>query len=187
MTSGAEVRRELSGTPWEEATGSAGAVAVGGLVLVSGRMPVPEEGAVAGAGEPYEQTAGALRDAVAALEPFGLAAEDVVRTRVYLSHARDADEAGRAHREVLGHVRPALTMVVVAGFTDSRVLVEVEIEAHAGGRDARVHTAPAASDAADSDQSDQHTQPDQPAAASDPAGPADAADPAAPGEPGAPA
>jgi hypothetical protein len=112
-------------------------------------MPVPEEGWVGGSDEPYAQTAGALREAVAALEPFGLAAEDVVRTRVYLSHARDADEAGRAHREVLGHVRPALTMVVVAGFTDSRALVEVEIEAYAGGRDAEVHTAPAGSAQAD--------------------------------------
>jgi enamine deaminase RidA (YjgF/YER057c/UK114 family) len=184
MTSRPEVRRELSGTPWEEATGSAGAVAVGGLVLVSGRMPVYEEGAVAGAGEPYGQTSSALRQAVAALAPFGLAADDVVRTRIYLSHARDADEAGRAHRDLLGHVRPALTMVVVAGFTDSRVQVEVEIEAHAGGRDAGVSTPPATPATEHA-----HEQaPDEPAgrpAAARAQQPAPA--PAEPGEPGAPA
>jgi enamine deaminase RidA (YjgF/YER057c/UK114 family) len=51
---------------------------------------------------------------------------------MYLSHGRDVEEVGRAHRELFAQVRPATTMVVVAGFTDSRVLVEVELEAYRG-------------------------------------------------------
>ncbi|MGW5354891.1 Rid family hydrolase [Streptomyces sp. NPDC004031] len=128
MTPNPAVRREQSGDPLEEAYGFAHAVAAGDRVLVSGTLPVVD-GEVRGEGSPYEQALLALRNALAALEPFGLGADSVVRTRLYLSHARDADDVGRAHAEVLGAVRPAATMLVVAGFTDSRVLVEVEIEA----------------------------------------------------------
>lgn len=122
------VRREQSDSPLEETIGFARAVAAGDRVLVSGTMPLVD-GAVRGEGSPYEQTLLAFGNALAALEPFGLAPDSVIRTRMYLSHARDADDVGRAHRELFGAVRPAATMVVVAGFTDSRVLVEVELEA----------------------------------------------------------
>ncbi|NUS12688.1 MAG: RidA family protein [Streptomyces sp.] len=131
MTPEPAVRREQSGSPLEEAYGFAHAVAAGDRVLVAGTMPVAD-GEVRGEGSPYEQALLAFRNALAAIEPFGLGPDSVVRTRMYLSHARDADDVGRAHAELFGAVRPAATMVVVAGFTDSRVLVEVEIEAFRG-------------------------------------------------------
>lgn len=45
---------------------------------------------------------------------------------------RDVDAVSRAHKEIFGAVRPAVTLVVVSGFMDSRVLVEVEVEAYRG-------------------------------------------------------
>ncbi|MEV6009277.1 RidA family protein [Streptomyces sp. NPDC051976] len=131
MTETPAVRRDQSDSPLEETIGFARAVAAGDRVLVSGTMPLVG-GAVRGEGSPYEQTLLAFRNALAALEPFGLGPDSVIRTRMYLSHARDADDVGRAHKELFGAVRPAATMVVVAGFVDSRVLVEVEIEAFRG-------------------------------------------------------
>jgi enamine deaminase RidA (YjgF/YER057c/UK114 family) len=132
MTETPTVRRTQTSSPWEEAIGSARAVAAGDRVIVAGIMPATAGGAVPGDGEPYQQALSAFRSALGALEPFGLDARSVIRTRMYLSHARDGDEVGRAHRELFGDVRPAATMVVVAGFVDSRVLVEVEIEAYQG-------------------------------------------------------
>jgi enamine deaminase RidA (YjgF/YER057c/UK114 family) len=129
MTPSPEVRRERSDSPWEEAIGTAQAVAAGDRVIVGGTKPAP--GGV-GEDEPYQQTLSAFGRALEALEPFGLGADSVIRTRIYLSHARDADEVGRAHRELFGDTRPVTTMVLVAGFVDSRVLVEVEIEAYRG-------------------------------------------------------
>lgn len=122
------VRREQSGSAPEETIGYASAVAAGDRVLVSGTKPFTE-GVVGGEGSPYEQALLAYRNALAALEPFGLGADSVIRTRTYLGHTRDAEDVGRAHREVFGAVRPAATMVVVGGFTEPGVLVEVEIEA----------------------------------------------------------
>lgn len=123
------VERVHTEDPWEEALGSARAVAAGDRVLVAGTPP-PTAGAAAG--DPYEQAKAALTRALAALEPFGLGAQSVVRTRLYLSHARDGDEVARAHQELFGAVRPVTTLVVVSGFVDSRVLVEAELEAHRG-------------------------------------------------------
>jgi enamine deaminase RidA (YjgF/YER057c/UK114 family) len=131
MTETPAVRRTQTESPWEETIGFARAVAAGDRVLVSGTMPLIG-GMVRGEGSPYDQTILAFRNALAALEPFGLGADSVIRTRMYLSHARDAEDVGRAHWELFDSVRPAATMVVVAGFIDSRVLVEVEIEAFRG-------------------------------------------------------
>ncbi|MEU1814274.1 RidA family protein [Streptomyces roseifaciens] len=125
------VQRVQSDSPWEEAFGCARAVAAGDRVLVSGTMPFT--GAVLnGEGDPYEQARSAFGNALAALERFGLGPGAVVRTRMYLTHARDVDEVGRAHKELFDAVRPAATLVVVSGFVDSRVLVEVELEAYRG-------------------------------------------------------
>ncbi|MBW1604040.1 RidA family protein [Streptomyces sp. JJ66] len=113
---------------WEETIGSARAVAAGDRVFVAGTMPFAE-GAVEGEGDPYTQARAAFGHALAELARFGLGAESVVRTRMYLAHARDVEAVGRAHAELFGAVRPAATLVVVSGFADSRVLVEVEVEA----------------------------------------------------------
>jgi enamine deaminase RidA (YjgF/YER057c/UK114 family) len=116
-------------TPWEDSIGFARAVAAGDRVLVAGTMPLVG-GVLHGEGDPYEQTRVAFTNALAALKPFGLGAASVLRTRMYLTHARDVDAVGRAHKELFDEVRPAATLVVVSGFVDSRVLVEVELEAY---------------------------------------------------------
>jgi enamine deaminase RidA (YjgF/YER057c/UK114 family) len=65
-----------------------------------------------------------------------------VRTRMYLTDRADAGAVGAAHAEVFAQVRPAATMIVVAGLLDPRWKVEVEAEAlierdAAGARDSR--------------------------------------------------
>ncbi|QLE71649.1 RidA family protein [Streptomyces rectiverticillatus] len=125
------VQRVQSDSPWEEAFGCARAVAAGDRVLVAGTMPFTGT-VLNGEGDPYEQARSAFGNALAALERFGLGPEAVVRTRMYLTHARDVDAVGRAHKELFDAVRPAATLVVVSGFVDSRVLVEVELEAYRG-------------------------------------------------------
>lgn len=131
----AVVRRVFSGAPWEDAFGYARAVELpNGLVLVSGCTSVVN-GEVAHV-SPYEQAVNAFRVALDALARLGLGAAEVVRTRMYLSHARDVEDVGRAHRELFGEVRPAASMLVVSGFVDPRLVVEVEVEAYRGAGEA---------------------------------------------------
>lgn len=122
------IERVRTDSPWEEKIGFARAVAAGDRVLVAGTMPLVD-GVLQGEGDPYVQTRVAFTNALEALTPFGLGAEAVLRTRMYLTHLRDVDAAGRAHRELFAAMPPASTLVVVSGFVDSRVLVEVELEA----------------------------------------------------------
>jgi enamine deaminase RidA (YjgF/YER057c/UK114 family) len=130
MTSEA-VRRVQSGSPWEESFGFARAVAAGDRVLVGGTTAF--KGSVLhGEGDPYEQAKVAFTSALEAIAEFGLGVGSVIRTRMYLSHARDVDAVGRAHQELFDTVRPVATLLVVEGFVDPRILVEVELEAFRG-------------------------------------------------------
>ncbi|MER7848506.1 Rid family hydrolase [Kitasatospora sp. NPDC096077] len=133
MTERQVVRGRVTGfSHWEDAIGSAQAVAAGDHVHVAGARPLVD-GVLHGEGDPYEQTVAAFGNALAALAAYGLTADDVVRTRMFLIHARDVDAVGRAHRELFDTVRPVVTLVVVDGLIDSRMMVEVEIDAYRTG------------------------------------------------------
>ena len=66
---------------------------------------------------------------LAAPTDLGATAEDVVRTRTYLVTAAAADAASQAHGEIFSAIRPASTMVLVAGLLDPRWVIEVEADA----------------------------------------------------------
>ncbi|MFJ7067208.1 RidA family protein [Streptomyces sp. NPDC101115] len=125
------IERVQSGSPWEDVFGFSRAVAAGDRVVVGGTTSF--KGTVLyGEGDPYEQAKVAFGTALEAIAAFGLGPEAVIRTRMLLTHARDVDAVGRAHQEVFGDVRPATTLMVVEGFVDPRILVEVELEAYRG-------------------------------------------------------
>nr|WSX52357.1 RidA family protein [Streptomyces sp. NBC_00974] len=118
-----DIRRISSGGPYEDGIGYSRAVQLPtGLVLVSGCTG-------ADAGGPYDQTIKAFDVAFKALEQAGLGPEHVVRTRLYLTHARDVEEVGRAHKKLFDAIRPAATMIIVNGFVEPSMVVEVEVEA----------------------------------------------------------
>jgi enamine deaminase RidA (YjgF/YER057c/UK114 family) len=123
-----ERRRIASGSPYERIVGFSRAVRVGSHVYVAGTAPIMPDG-----GEPppdaYGQTRRCLEIILAALEEAGASAEDVVRTRIYLTRAEDWEEAGRAHGEVFADIRPTNAVIVVRGFVDPRWLVELEADA----------------------------------------------------------
>ncbi|MGI5483280.1 RidA family protein [Streptomyces lavendofoliae] len=126
------VRRLATGAPWEDEFGYSRAVELpNGLVLVSGCTSIVD-GEIAGGG-PYDQTVNSFKVAFAALAQLGLGPADVVRTRMYLTHARDVEEVGRAHKELFDTVRPAASMLIVSGFVDPSLVVEVEVEAYRAG------------------------------------------------------
>ncbi|MER8006525.1 RidA family protein [Streptomyces sp. NPDC094149] len=125
------VRRVQSESPWEESFGFARAVAAGDRVLVAGTTSFKGD-VLYGEGDPYEQAKVAFTSAIEAIGEFGLDVGSVIRTRMYLTHARDVEAAGRAHKELFDAVRPVSTLLVVEGFVDPRILVEVELEAFRG-------------------------------------------------------
>jgi enamine deaminase RidA (YjgF/YER057c/UK114 family) len=116
-----------SGSPFEDAIGFSRAVRLGDRVVVSGTAPVWPDGSVDP--DPKTQARRCIEIALRALGEAGAKAEDVIRTRTYLVDASDAEAVGQAHSEVFSGIRPASTMVVVAGLLDPRWKVEIEMEA----------------------------------------------------------
>ena len=118
-----------SGSPYEGRIGFSRAVVVGDRVVVSGTAPVWPDGSCDP--DPHTQAARCLEIIGQALTEAGSSLQQVVRTRMFLTEADDADAVGRAHAEVFGDVRPAATMVVVSALLDPRWKVEIEAEAQA--------------------------------------------------------
>ncbi len=100
---------------------------MGNRVLVAGTAPVWPDGSVDP--DPAVQTARCIEIMLDALAQAGGKPEDVVRTRMFITDAGDADVIGAAHGAVFSEIRPAATMVVIGGLLDSRWVVEMELEA----------------------------------------------------------
>lgn len=111
-----------SGGPYEDVYGYCRAVRVGGQIHVSGttaREPDLD-------GDAYAQSRAALAIIEHALGALASDLDSVVRTVTYVTDIADADLVARAHHEVLGHVRPAATLVAVPALLDPRMKVEIE-------------------------------------------------------------
>jgi enamine deaminase RidA (YjgF/YER057c/UK114 family) len=123
--------RHGSGSPYESRYGFSRAVRVGNRILVAGTAPLGPDGKTV-PGDAYAQTRRCFEIARDAIDALGGSALDVVRTRMYLCDAADADAAGRAHAEAFAEAKPVATMVVVAALLDPAWKVEVEVEAIVG-------------------------------------------------------
>lgn len=118
-----------SGGPWEAKIGYSRATVAGEYVHVSGSTATVD-GVLLHQGDAYGQTKVALEKVIAsALAQVGYELKDVVRSRVYLTNTEDMDEAGRAHGEIFGEIRPALTILAGVKFINPEMLVEIEVDA----------------------------------------------------------
>ena len=119
------MRQNISGgSPYEPIIGFSRAVRVGNSVHLAGTGPV---------GADNEDAAGQTRRIFAiaqkALAEAGASLNDVVRTRMYLTHVQDWEAVGRVHGEFFGTTRPAATMVVVAALLNPAWRIEIEMDA----------------------------------------------------------
>jgi enamine deaminase RidA (YjgF/YER057c/UK114 family) len=118
-------RTTISGeSPFEPVIGFSRAVRVGNMVHLAGTGPVGAEGEDA-----EGQTRRIFAIAQQALAKAGASLNDVVRTRMYVTHVEDWEAVGRVHGEFFGQIRPAATMVVVAGLLNPAWRIEMEMDA----------------------------------------------------------
>jgi enamine deaminase RidA (YjgF/YER057c/UK114 family) len=124
-----ERRLISSGGPYETRFGYSRAVAVGDHCWVAGTTDAGPDGVSRHPGDAAAQARAAYGIALAALAEAGFSVEDVVRTRMYIVRPDDASAVAEVNGELFGAVRPASTLVRVAGLIDPSMLVEVELEA----------------------------------------------------------
>lgn len=123
-----------SASPFEEIAGFCRAVRIGNTIAVAGTAPIGPDGETVAPGQIGPQTRRCFEVAIAALEELGAGVEDVIRTRIMVTHIEDWEEATRVHGEFFREVKPVCTLVQVAGLIDSEWRVEIEVDAVTGGR-----------------------------------------------------
>ena len=118
-------RTNYPGTsPYEPIIGFSRAVRIGNAIHISGTGPVGADEADAAT-----QTRQILQIAAEVLARANASLADVVRTRIYLTHAADWETVGRVHGEFFRDIRPAATMVVVAQLLNPNWRVEIDFDA----------------------------------------------------------
>jgi len=127
-----------SGGPWEASTGYSRAVVVGDTCHVSGTTDAGPDGRSLHPDDPAGQARAAWEIIRHALEEAGFGLGDVVRTRMYVTRIGDVAAVSGVHGELFGAIRPASTLVQVAGLVDPSLLVELEADARR--RDTREST-----------------------------------------------
>ncbi len=123
-----ERQRTASASPYEEMIGFSRAVRAGNRIFVSGTAPVEADGSSTH-GDAEVQAERCFDIIVGAIRQLGGTRTDIVRTRMYITDAPDAEAVGRAHGRRFADVRPASTMVIVAGLLRPEWRVEIEAEA----------------------------------------------------------
>lgn len=119
-----------SGSTFESEIGYSRAVVVGDMVFVSGTTGF-DYATMTIAPDIESQTERCLENIRAALRQAGATIEDAVRVVYMLPDASEFSKCWPILRRVLGHSRPAATMIQV-GLADARMRIEIEMTALRG-------------------------------------------------------
>jgi enamine deaminase RidA (YjgF/YER057c/UK114 family) len=122
-------RRLIStGSPFEKTSGYSRAVVDGDFCFVAGTtgydystMTMPDD--------VTSQSRNCFKTIEAALKEAGFAMADIVRATYYITNPADADAHLSVCGEVLGEIRPAATLLVVAGLLKAEMKIEIEVTA----------------------------------------------------------
>ena len=121
-----------SGSPFEAAAGYSRAVVCGDWCFVAGTTG-PDPVSQIMPGDITAQTRNAFAIIEAALGEAGFTLGDVVRATYYIVDASDFDRIAPVLAEKFHDVRPAATMLVVAGLIRPAMKIEIEVTAYRGG------------------------------------------------------
>jgi 2-iminobutanoate/2-iminopropanoate deaminase len=102
------------------------AVRAGGLVFVSGCVPVDGDGRLVGGDDVVAQTRQVFANIGRVLAAAGATFADVVKVTVYLTDVNDRARINRVRQEIFGDTRPASTLVEVGRLAVPGAKVEIE-------------------------------------------------------------
>ncbi len=122
-------QRVSTGSVWEPFAGYSRAMRVGNTITVSGTTATHGTGQVIAPHDAEAQTTYILDKIMASLVALGATLEDVVRTRIYLTDARDWEGVCRVHGRFFGEIRPANTLIEISALVGEGYRVEIEADA----------------------------------------------------------
>lgn len=117
-----------TGSPFEKTAGYSRAVLDGDFCFVSGTTGY-DYAAMALPADVTAQTQNCFKTIAGVLQEAGFTMADIVRATYYITNAADADKVFAVTGEHLGEIRPAATLLVVAGLYKPEMKVEIEVTA----------------------------------------------------------
>jgi enamine deaminase RidA (YjgF/YER057c/UK114 family) len=117
-----------TGSPFEKAASYSRAVIDGDFAFVAGTTGY-DYATMTMPADVTSQTRNCFKTIAAALKDGGFAMADIVRAIYYVTDARHADPVFKVCGENLGDIRPAATILVVAGLYKPEMKVEIEVTA----------------------------------------------------------
>lgn len=117
-----------SGSAFEKVAGYSRAVVDGDFCLVAGTTGY-DYATMAMPADVTSQTRNCFKTIEGALKEAGFAMADIVRATYYITDANDADIVFPLFGEYLGEIRPAATLLVVAGLYKPEMKIEIEVTA----------------------------------------------------------
>jgi enamine deaminase RidA (YjgF/YER057c/UK114 family) len=125
-----EMSRRLisTGSPFEKTAGYSRAVVDGDFAFVSGTTGY-DYATMTMPADVTSQARNCFKTIAKALEDGGFTMADIVRATYYITDAKDADAVFAVCGETLGDIRPAATILVVAGLYKPEMKVEIEVTA----------------------------------------------------------
>ena len=122
-------RRLIStGSPLEKTVGYSRAVIDGDFAFVAGTTGY-DYATMTMPADVTSQSRNCFKTIQAALQEGGFALADIVRATYYVTDVKDADALFAVCGEFLGEIRPAATLLVVAGLLRPEMKVEIEVTA----------------------------------------------------------
>lgn len=125
----ADRQRISTGGPWEASAGYSRAIVASDSCFVAGTTDAGPDGISQHPGDAGGQAHAVFAIIEGALAEGGFTLDDVVRTRMFVTDRADIAAVSGAHGAVFGGIRPAATLVIVAGLMHASLLVEIEAEA----------------------------------------------------------
>jgi enamine deaminase RidA (YjgF/YER057c/UK114 family) len=122
-------RRLIStGSPFEKTAGYSRAVIDGDFAFVAGTTGYDYDTMIMPA-DITSQSRNCFKTIEATLRESGFAMADIVRATYYITDSQDAEAHFAICGEILGDIRPAATLLVVAGLYKPEMKVEIEVTA----------------------------------------------------------
>jgi enamine deaminase RidA (YjgF/YER057c/UK114 family) len=122
-------RRLIStGSPFEKTAGYSRAVIDGDFAFVAGTTGYDYDTMIMPA-DITSQSRNCFKTIEATLRESGFAMADIVRATYYITDPQDAEAHFAICGEILGDIRPAATLLVVAGLYKPEMKVEIEVTA----------------------------------------------------------
>jgi len=121
-----------TGSPFEGQYGYSRAVVDGDFCFVAGTTGY-DYATMTMPADVTSQSRNCFKTIAAALQEAGFAMADIIRATYYITDVKDADAHFVVCGEVLGDIRPAATLLVVAGLLKPEMKIEIEVTAKRRG------------------------------------------------------